>query len=73
MSHPNPNPNIARMMREVPPEWDRLMRAAHRLDFGELRIIIKSGKPVRVEAGIKQINLDSENDFQKDLTTIPLL
>ncbi len=71
MSHPNPNQ--PRVTREVPPEWDRLMRTAQRVDFGELRIIIKSGTPVRVEAGIKQINLDSENDFQKDLTTIPIL
>ena len=71
MSHPNPNQ--ARVTREIPPEWDRLMRAAQRLDYGELRVIIQEGKPVRVEAGIKQIKLDSDESFNKDLTTIPIL
>ncbi len=61
-------------MKEVPPEWDNLMYIAARLEFGELRIVVKNGKPVRIESGIKQINLDVPSQDMKDqLKITPLL
>jgi len=68
------NNNSTRIMKEVPPEWDNLMYIAARLEFGELRIVVKNGKPVRIESGIKQINLDVPSQDMKDqLKITPLL
>lgn len=68
------NGNHARIMKEIPPEWDNLMQVVARLEFGELRVIVKDGKPVRIESGIKQINLDAPSqDVREQLKSIPLL
>ncbi len=68
------NNNPTRIMKEVPPEWDNLMYIAERLEFGELRIVVKNGKPVRIESGIKQINLDvPSQDMKEQLKITPLL
>jgi hypothetical protein len=65
--------NPTRTIREIPPEWDRLMRVANAIGYGELRVVIQGGKPVRVESAIKQIKLDNEQDFKEGLDIIPLL
>lgn len=59
-------------MREIPPQWERLMRIAAVVHFGELRVIIQNGVPTRVDGGIKQIKLDTEPEFAEGLKTIPL-
>ncbi|MCP6719732.1 MAG: hypothetical protein KJI72_00180 [Patescibacteria group bacterium] len=61
-----------RTMREVPDEWDRLMRVAAAINYGSAKVVFKDGKPVRIDAAIKQIKLDSEDDFNEGLKTIPL-
>jgi hypothetical protein len=48
------------VMRQIPPEWDKLMNFVEQLKFGEVRLVIQQGKPVRVEAAIQQIRLDSK-------------
>jgi len=62
-----------RAMREITKEWDNLMHLVERLKFGELRIVIQHGKPVRVEQVVNQVKLDGDEDFKKGLDTIPLL
>lgn len=53
-------------------EWKRLRILAQRVGFGELRVIIQNGKPVRVETAIKQIKLDTPEDFAQGLDIIPM-
>lgn len=53
-------------------EWERLRKLAERVGFGELRVIIQNGKPVRVETAIKQIKLDTPEDFAQGLDIIPM-
>lgn len=62
-----------RVMREITLEWDRLMRFAAQLDYGEARVVFQNGKPTRIDSAIKQIKLDSEQDFREGLKTVPLL
>lgn len=64
--------NQPRVARYLTPEWDRLIKAAEQIKFGELRVVLQNGKPVRIDAAIKQIRLDNEEDFRKGLETIPL-
>lgn len=52
-------------------EWDRLKILAKRIGYGEMRVILQAGKPVRVETAIKQIKLDGD-DFTQALETIPM-
>ena len=42
------------VMRQIPPEWSKLMDFVEQLKFGEVRLVIQQGKPVRVEAAIQQ-------------------
>lgn len=53
-------------------EWKRLEQLCKRINFGELKVVIAHGKPVRVDAGIKQIKLDSPEDFHEGLDTVPM-
>lgn len=53
-------------------EWKRLKTLAQKVGFGELRVIIQNGKPVRVETAIKQIKLDTPEDFAQGLDIIPM-
>ncbi len=61
------------MMRDIPPEWDRLMRFGAALNFGEAKVVFQNGKPVRIDHAVKQIKLDSDDDFLEGLKTIPIL
>lgn len=62
-----------RIVREVEPEWDKLMRFAAALNFGEAKVVFKEGKPVRIDNAVKMIKLDDEQDFKEGLKTIPIL
>lgn len=53
-------------------EWERLQILAERIGYGELRVIIQAGKPVRVENAIKQIKLDNPEDFAQGLDSVSL-
>lgn len=53
-------------------EWERLQTLAERIGYGELRVIIQAGKPVRVESAIKQIKLDNPEDFAQGLDSVSL-
>jgi len=61
-----------KVMREIPPEWDRLMRVAAIIHYGEMKVIVQNGTPVRVDGGIKQIKLDTNQALEEGLKTIPL-
>lgn len=65
--------NKTKIMREIPPEWDKLMRVAVQLNYGEITLKIKNGKPTLIEQSIKQIRLDDDQDFEDGLKTIPLV
>ncbi len=62
-----------KVMREIPAEWDRLMKFAEVLKFGEAKIIFQNGRPVRIDHAIQQIKIDSEKEFDDGLKTIPLI
>lgn len=48
------------------------MRLGGRINYGEVRVIFQNGEPIRIEEAIKKINLNSEDDFKKDLESIIL-
>lgn len=54
-------------------EWERLKLLMGRVGFGEIRIIIKDGKPVRAENIVRQIKLDDDEGFNEKLRGISLL
>ena len=64
--------NKTRVMREIPAEWDRLIKFAEALKFGEINVKIKNGIPYLIENAIQQIALDDPN-FEQNIKVIPLL
>jgi len=54
------------------PEWERLITLAQRVQFGEMRIVIKNGKPCYAENLIKRVNLDSDGGLDEGLELIPI-
>ncbi|MCX6756327.1 MAG: hypothetical protein NTX85_03230 [Candidatus Nomurabacteria bacterium] len=61
-----------KVMREVSPEWDRLIQLAERIGTGHLKLILNEGRPVQVELVIKKIPLDKGDDFRTKFGTIPI-
>lgn len=53
-------------------EFERLKEAIKRIGYGEVRIVIQAGKPVRIEVGIKQIKLDGPAGEKSEVEIIPL-
>ena len=53
-------------------EWKNLMRLVERLGFGEIKIVVQGGKPVRVEIAIKSVKLDNPIPEKFDDETIAL-
>jgi hypothetical protein len=53
-------------------EWKNLMRLVERLGFGEIKISVQAGKPVRVEIAIKSVKLDAPTtqDFDEEIFSI---
>lgn len=52
-------------------EMQRLQELIERLQFGEIRIIVQNGKPVRAEQVVKSIKLDHP-DQEDELKTLQL-
>lgn len=44
--------------KNMPAEMVRLVRFIERLKYGEIRVIVQQGKPIRIEIAVKQIRLD---------------
>ncbi|MFA5128552.1 MAG: hypothetical protein WC445_01145 [Patescibacteria group bacterium] len=65
--------NKTKVMREIPAEWDRLIKFAEALKFGEAKVVFQNGRPVRIDHAIQQIKIDNEKDFDDGLKTIPLI
>lgn len=40
-------------------EWKNLIRLVEKLGFGEIKISVQNGRPVRVEIAIKSVKLDT--------------
>ncbi len=58
---------------EEGPEFERLKQAIKRIGYGEVRVIIQRGKPVRIEEAVKQVRLDGDQkDFNDGLETVRL-
>jgi hypothetical protein len=53
-------------------EWKNLIRLVERLGFGEIKISVQQGKPVRVEIAIKSVKLDQPIPEKFDDETIAL-
>jgi len=53
-------------------EWKNLIRLVERLGFGEIKITVQQGKPVRVEIAIKSVKLDQPIPEKFDEETIIL-
>ncbi len=62
----NQPPKI-RIAREVPPEWEEIMRLAQQIKMGEIVIKIQDNKVILAEYTIKR-RTDSSDDF----TAFPL-
>lgn len=62
----NQPPKI-RVAREVPPEWEEIMRLAQQIKMGEIVIKIQDNKVILTEYTIKRRS-DSSDDF----TVLPL-
>ena len=56
-----------RVLREIEPEWDRLMQLAKKIDYGKAEIIFQNGKPVRLDMVVKQIKLDIKEQKEDKL------
>lgn len=46
------------------PEWERVIKLAKRLKYGEFKVKIKDGKPYMVENLVQQIRMDNDNDYK---------
>lgn len=64
--------NRIRVMREISVEWERLIKFAEILNYGEAKIVFQGGIPVRIDCAVKQIKLDDEMDFGEKIKIIPI-
>ena len=55
-------PPKTRIAREVPPEWEEIMRLAQQIKMGEIVIKIQDNKVILAEYTIKR-RTDSPDDF----------
>lgn len=69
MSHA---PTQTRVAKEITLEWQNLMVLVERVQYGEVRIVVQNGKPVRAEQIVKAVKLDAP-DFREELSTVSLL
>lgn len=60
------------VLRLLPKEWRRLIGAAQRIGFGEVRIVLQNSKPIRIEMAVRQVKLDGP-DEELDQGLKPLL
>ncbi len=55
-------PPKTRVIREIPPEWEEIMRLAKQIKMGEILIKIQDNKVILCEYTIKR-RTDSPDDF----------
>lgn len=67
-----PTPTQTRVAKEITLEWQNLMVLVERVQYGEVRIVVQNGKPVRAEQIVKAVKLDAP-DFREELSTVSLL
>jgi hypothetical protein len=60
-------PQKPRVVREVPAEWDEIMRLARQIKQGEIVIKVQDSKVVLTEYTIKR-----KSDAADDFTVLPL-
>lgn len=65
--------NRPRVMREITPEWDRLMQIAHKIGKGSCVVIFNEGRPVQVENVVQKIALDKPDEFDRLIKVVSLL
>lgn len=53
-------------------EWKNLIRIVEKLGFGEIKITVQQGKPVRIEIAIKSVKLDAPIKVEGDDDTFVL-
>lgn len=63
----NQQPQKPRVLREVPAEWDEIMRLATQIKQGEIVIKVQDSKVVLTEYTIKR-----KSDAGDDFTVLPL-
>ncbi len=63
----NQQPPKARVMREIPPEWEEIMRLAAQIKQGEIVIKIQDNKVILTEYTVKR-----RSDAGDDFTVLPL-
>ncbi len=49
------------------PQWKHLVQLIEAMGYGELRLVVQDGKPVRVEIAVKSIKLDDPKDVADKL------
>ncbi len=49
------------------PQWKHLVQLIETMGYGELRLVVQDGKPVRVEIVVKSIKLDDPKDVADKL------
>lgn len=54
------------------PNWQRLGTLFETIGFGEVRVVVKDGEPIRAEIIIKSVRLDSPEEFEDRLKLIQL-
>lgn len=57
--------------QQISQEWERLIKVAVRVGYGQFTVKVQNGKPVMVEQVTKQVKLDCDN-FNDDLKVITL-
>jgi hypothetical protein len=55
------------MEQEETKRWERVRQIAKKVGFGEFRMIVQNGMPVRVENIIQQIRVDNQEEFEKSI------
>jgi len=53
-------------LREVTPEWERLMKIGSALRKGSVEVVFHEGKPVQANILVKKIRLNSDEDFKSE-------
>jgi len=54
------------------PNWQRLAKLITTVGYGEMRLVIQNGEPVRAELISKSIRLDNPDEFEVQVKLISL-
>lgn len=58
--------------QQISSNWERLIKLAGTVNYGHVDICFQNGQPVKAEIIVKQMRLDNEEDFNKNLKIITL-